>query len=126
MDERLQHMEQALLKPHNLAPGLVRGFRACAAWLGSIPGRPPRLPTIATGPRDLTFEAGNVQDLEALADVELFSEWPREMSPLKLRLLADSPPGDRRNPLRSLLEQAYKADVLQALARGDRRHPELT
>ena len=46
-------------------------------------------------------------------------------------LLADSPPGDQRDPHRSLLEQAYKADstphdVLQALARGDGRHPELT
>lgn len=96
-DERRKHMEQTVLKPHNLAPSL----HACAAWLNDIPGRPPPL--------------------------ERQQKSQHEM----LRLLADNPPGDGRDPLKTLLEQAYQADktpheVLQALARGDRRHPELT
>ena len=88
-DARLQHMEQTVLKPHQL--------QVYANWLQNIPGKPPRL------------------------------EKPQR----KLRLLADNPPGDGRDPLKALLEKAYETDktpseVLQALKRGDRRHPKVS
>ena len=54
-DERLQHMEQTILKPKNLPPEL-QSLRAAALWLNGITGRPPKLPIIAIGDRDLFLE----------------------------------------------------------------------
>jgi len=62
-------MEQTVLKPKNLSSELEK-LRLAAICLDSIPGRPPKLPIINIGPRDLTFEAHSMQDLEALADIE--------------------------------------------------------
>ena len=42
-------------------------LRLAENWLSSL----PVLPTIVIGPRDLTFEARSMQDLEALADALL-------------------------------------------------------
>ena len=49
----------------------------------------------------------------------------------ELRLLADIPLGDGRDPLKTLIEKAYQTDktptsILQALERGDKRHAEIT
>ena len=49
----------------------------------------------------------------------------------ELRLLADIPPRDGRDPLRTLFERAYQTDktptsIRQALERGDKRHAEIT
>ena len=49
----------------------------------------------------------------------------------ELRLLADIPPGDGRDPLRTLFQRAYQTNktptsILQALERGDKRHAEVT
>ena len=49
----------------------------------------------------------------------------------ELQLLADNLPPVEHDPLRDLFDQAYKVDkistqVLQALQRGDRQHPEIT
>ena len=49
----------------------------------------------------------------------------------ELRLLADIPPGNRRDPLRTLFERAYQTDktptsILQALEQGDKRRTEIT
>ena len=53
------------------------------------------------------------------------------LEPHKLRLLADIPPGDVSDPLRTLFERAYQTDktptsILQALEREDKRHAEIT
>ena len=49
----------------------------------------------------------------------------------EMRLLASNSPSDGRDPLPGLFEQAYQTDkipnqVLQALQRSDKRHPEIT
>ena len=74
-DERLQHMEQTVLKPKNL-PKELHTLHAVSISLAGIRRRPPiistqRLPIIAIGPRDISFEAKSIQDLEALANVGL-------------------------------------------------------
>ena len=49
----------------------------------------------------------------------------------ELRLLADFPPSDGRDPLRTLFERAYQTDktptsIFWALECGDKRHTEIT
>src|SRR6266705_2778758 len=119
-DERLQHMEQTVLKPKNLSAELEK-LRLAATWLDSIPGRPPpRLPIINIGPHDLTFEAHSVQDLEAMADAELDSAHqappPKtcgEAGGKEMRLLADNPPPNGLPlPLDDQITTAYQNDIL--------------
>ena len=75
VDERLQHMEHIVLKRKNLPKELLC-LHAVFISLAEIQRRPPiistqRLPIITIGPRDISFEAKSIQDLEPLADVGL-------------------------------------------------------
>src|SRR6266705_5957636 len=78
-DERLRHMERAVLKGRNLSDELqtrrtepvTPTLRAALIGLSGLPGHPPRPPVIAIGRRDVTLEADSIQDLEALSDAEL-------------------------------------------------------
>ena len=87
-DERLRYMERAVRKPENLAEGVQQTagtlgeLRQAAMWLAQAdlpklpPAETPRPPAVEIGPCNFTLEAHSIQDLEALADVDLVRAWP--------------------------------------------------
>ena len=138
-DERLQHMEQTILKPKNLPKELLSVY-ILALSLAGMQRRPPNstprtLPIIAIGHQDLEFEGQSIQDLEALADVGLITEIE---VPLKsqevhnMRLLVDNlPPPGALPTLEEQMTQAYQNDTLvleifEALRIGARRNRTLS
>ena len=97
----------------------------------AIPGQPPRLPIITIGPKDIILEAKSTQDLKVLADAKQLSYGEQPTQPTNLHILADNLLGYRQDPLQKLFREAYQKDrtpveILQALARGDRQHTQLT
>ena len=119
-DERLRHMEQAILKPKNL-PKEHLSIHTVALSLAGIQRRPPNstprtLPIIAIGHHDLEFEAYSIQDLEALADVGLVTEVEvllKSQEVQHIRFLADNlPPPGALPTLEEQITQAYQNDPL--------------
>ena len=136
-DERLRHMEQAILKPKNLHKELL-SIQMVVLSLAGIqrrrrpPNSTPRtLSIIAIGHQDLEFEPHSIQDLEALADVGLVTEVE---VPLKsqevhnMHLLADNlPPPGVLPTLEEQMTQAYRNDplaleIFEALRIGPQRN----
>ena len=138
-DERLRHMEQAILKPKNLPKELL-SIHTVALLLAGIQRRPPNstprtLPIIAIGHQDLEFEAHSIQDLEALADVGLVTEVEvplKSQEVQNMRLLADNlPPPGALPTLEEQMTQAYQNDplaleIFEALRIGAQRNRTLS
>ena len=97
--------------------------------LGKHGGKPDAL-TRRSG--DLPEEGDeNFQNRSSVLKPENLDPGMAPESQPQLSLLADNPPSDGRDPLQDLFVRAYETDktpgrILQALRRGEKRHPEIT
>ena len=122
-DETLQPMEQTVLKLKNL-PNKLLSLNALSISLAGIRQQPPttsiqRLPIITIGPRDISFKAKSIQDLEALPDVGLvvsFVSPPESPQSNSRSLLVDNAPPLAPGPQHTLEDQMNRAYLNNPLA----------